>query len=62
MAYWLAWGEPRALEDLAHVEKFFVFLQLGPPKSQVPKCSEIWRKLPDLSKGHFPTFESFEIL
>src|SRR5467141_4593317 len=24
MAYWLAWGEPRAVGDLAHVEKFFV--------------------------------------
>src|SRR5258708_37036413 len=24
MAYWLAWAEPRAVEDLAHVEKFFV--------------------------------------
>src|SRR5216683_4510137 len=23
MAYWLAWGEPRAVGDLAHVEKFF---------------------------------------
>ena len=22
-AYWLAWDEPRAVEDLAHVEKFF---------------------------------------
>ena len=24
MAYWLAWEEPRAVGDLAHVEKFFV--------------------------------------
>src|SRR5216684_505998 len=24
MAYWLAWGEPRAVGGLAHVEKFFV--------------------------------------
>src|SRR5260370_20357095 len=24
MAYWLAWAEPRAVEGLAHVEKFFV--------------------------------------
>src|SRR5258708_26511959 len=24
MAYWLAWAEPRAVEDLAHVVKFFV--------------------------------------
>ena len=24
MAYWLAWDEPRAVADLAHVEKFFV--------------------------------------
>src|SRR3977135_898530 len=23
MAYWLAWEEPRAVGDLAHVEKFF---------------------------------------
>ncbi len=23
MTYWLAWEEPRAVEDLAHVEKFF---------------------------------------
>ena len=23
MAYWLAWGEPRAVVDLVHVEKFF---------------------------------------
>src|ERR1700675_333493 len=23
MAYWLAWEEPRAVVDLAHVEKFF---------------------------------------
>jgi hypothetical protein len=23
VAYWLAWDEPRAVEDLAHVEKFF---------------------------------------
>ncbi len=24
MAYWLAWAEPRAVEGLAHVVKFFV--------------------------------------
>ena len=24
MTYWLAWREPRAVEDLVHVEKFFV--------------------------------------
>src|SRR5258707_12355419 len=24
MAYWLAWEEPRAVGDLAHVDKFFV--------------------------------------
>ena len=24
MTYWLAWEEPRAVGDLAHVEKFFV--------------------------------------
>ena len=24
MAYWLAWEEPRAVEGLVHVEKFFV--------------------------------------
>ena len=23
MAYWLAWEEPRAVEGLVHVEKFF---------------------------------------
>jgi hypothetical protein len=23
MTYWLAWEEPRAVGDLAHVEKFF---------------------------------------
>jgi len=23
MAYWLAWDEPRAVEDLVHMEKFF---------------------------------------
>jgi hypothetical protein len=57
MAQWLAWEEPRAVEGLAHVEKFFVRNLGGLTRARTcagPAREGNSRMLPSITQSKIP--------